>query len=453
MDVADENKSAGVSALFKRTDNEELNTILHEIQDKIILPAYLPPKQRKIIFSEKKKAYLEQNPIEIEVEGFEHRFKHINRKSDIPPTNEITDKAMRAMKTREDWDNLGTLLAGLKNANQMTDPARMGKILRYVTAAGQTGAAIGCLKQFRETGLVVASKEVLLRLYTSICKDVNEAEGNLEVLQKIQRWSDIVQDVIRRPEHEEKIRKLHVGVDNYAEKQMQSASEDLKVDLRKIFGATSNADLANSVFARTMALHPRIAVVKAKQAAGVDAETDIVKLNDEIEAVTSLWYDYQKRDTTEFDMARVTETYQVCPSTNPHGNLWKWFKNRTLSDTWYLVVLGRTHVALKEAEEMAPSQAQRLSEVRKSIIPHACLILQVIGKKTKGYHHKLAVFKDTTGVDLEPTLASMPPLENHRTQLGIDPALLGKSAEAELEEGAAAEEELEAAESGSEAKA
>lgn len=423
------------------TENEELNTILHEIQDKIILPSYLPEKQRRIVFDPKKKQFLETNPIDIEVEGYEHRFKHINRHRDIPTTKEITDRALQAMQTREDYDNVGTLLAGLNHANQGVKSNRMAKIFRVLVNSGQVGAVIGCLKQFRQTGLVVANKEALLRLYGGLADEVDKADGNVEELQKIVRWSEIVHDVIQRPEHDAIVTPIHQDIARYVDSKLEGADEGLRQEIGPIYSAHGLKDLANSVFGRSLALYPRLALVKAKQAAGEDVEADMVQVNDEIETVTNLWHQRQPKDAETFDMGRVVETKQVCPSVNPRGNLWKWQKNTSLSDNAYLRVLARTYKALKEAELMSPTQAQGLTAVANQIPSHAAKLLQIIEKKVQAPPEtKASWFKELSGIDLTAILATLPPLENHRTEMGADPALLRTPAKAELEEGSATEE-------------
>lgn len=107
---------------FPQAKNNELNTILDEIQRKIVLPAQLPLYQQRKIFRGRWKEKLELQPIELEIDDVKYTFKHIDgRAGDVPNTRVILWKAMDQMTNKHDWQILPRLMQALSHARKLKD--------------------------------------------------------------------------------------------------------------------------------------------------------------------------------------------------------------------------------------------------------------------------------------------------------------------------------------------
>ena len=278
-----------VRALFGETENPELKKVFDVIQDKIIFPSYLPAKQRGIVFSPLKRNYLEQNPIVIEVEGVEHKFKTIDRHKDIPKSHKLLREALGAMKTPSDWENLPTLLAGFHKAGTKLNSRSYGErvsrssgITRLACQQGQVQPIIESAKQASETGFYIATKEQLCYIMEAICKKVDEAEGDLEALSSAVKMVDLVLEIVQRPDH-----------------------------VKFVDAKTPRDQLQFSLMARAYALNARARLFKARKDAGESAEADLVHLTDEIKLLSSLWSAHAEQAVSE-----IPEIRAIFPRTN-----------------------------------------------------------------------------------------------------------------------------------------
>lgn len=252
---------ADVRALFRETDNAELNKVLGVIQEKIIFPAYLPDKQKKIVFSPKKQNYLRQNPIVIELEGVEHRFEHINQQKDLPAPNKLLNQVLDAMETPADWDNLPTLLAGYYKGGINTSGAIFsGKVTRKATDKGSVLPIVECAKQNADTGFFIGTREQIAHLLRTVCKRVDTSKDNLERMGSAIKMADQVFGVLQRPDHV------------------------------KQYGAEKSRDMLQfSATGRGLALYSRAQYYKALKDAGESTESALASLIDEIHVLSSVW--------------------------------------------------------------------------------------------------------------------------------------------------------------------
>ncbi|KAJ3500917.1 hypothetical protein NM208_g17044 [Fusarium decemcellulare] len=191
----------GLSAIFHETENAELNKTLNEIQEKIILPAYLPPKQRQLVFNAKMRNFIQQNPVIIELDGLEHKFTTINPFKDIPNSKKIFSSALTQMKTREDWENLGTLLAGYKKAGIRLYPEYYARVIRMAGKNNQIYSIIECAKKVQRTGLALNRKDYVALLLSGINNKIIQSGGEKAESLQAGKWAELVLDLIQRPEH------------------------------------------------------------------------------------------------------------------------------------------------------------------------------------------------------------------------------------------------------------
>lgn len=336
-------------ATFAETENGELDVILKKIQETIILPAYLPQKQRRIVFDPQMRSYLEQNPIVIEVEGMEHKFSSLNRFSDIEDSKTILKNALEKMQTADDWNNLATLLAGYKKAGIKLQPVQMGKIVRLAGETGNIYSIIECAEQAYETGLSLSKAETTVRLLLFVNDKSINNKGDAAQANQALRWTTKVMDLLQRSES-----KLATG--------------------------NTRDRLHFSKAVRGLVLFARASAVKANEAAGEAVEQQMTLLRDEVELVGSLWKDSLGQDITQvpdfsslnpkFDGARNNKTLQ---------------QNPTLSGSGYIQVLAQNIKAMSLTREIVGDEAKQLQDVEAQLKSHAEQFLDNAGEAKESW--------------------------------------------------------------------
>ncbi|QUC18618.1 uncharacterized protein UV8b_02859 [Ustilaginoidea virens] len=325
--------SRSVRAVFSETENDELRNVLKMIQEKIILPAYLPEKQRRIVFDPKKRSYLEQNPIIIEVDGLEHKFSSIDRFKDVENSKKALSRALEHMHTPEDWTNLGPLLAGYRRAGIRLKAKHLGKIVRVAGTRGQIFAVIECAKQSDKTGFTLKNPEVVARVFAfindKISKAARETPDGPETKQAL-TWTEMVLDLLQRPEH---------TVDD----------------------AQTRQRLHFSPLVRGMTLFARASAARL----GAASERDLNLLRDEVALLVSLWGDAANKDLLE-----VAEIAKLTPAAERDAAQKSNYIPRALNVSSYVQVLAQNIKGIEIAQEILGDEAQGLSAISTALTSH-----------------------------------------------------------------------------------
>ncbi|QLI65463.1 uncharacterized protein G6M90_00g014920 [Metarhizium brunneum] len=319
-----------VRAIFSETDNTELNNTLNSIQEKIILPAHLPEKQRKMVFDPKKRSHLEQNPIIIEVDGLEHKFSSIDRFKGIENSKKALSKALDNMHSAEDWANLATLLAGYKKAGIKLKANHWGKIVRVAGTKGHIFAVIECAKQSDKTGFVFRTPEMVVRVLAFVNDKITESAWDASETKQALKWAEAVLDLLQRPEH-------------------------------AVSSQRTRERLHFSRLVRGMTVFARASAVKVGQA----AERDINLLRDEVALLSSLWEDAVNKDLSEVpEFANLNPLVERNASDN--GN----HIPEALNGSAYIQVLTQNIRGIELAQEVLGGDAESLSPILNSLKSH-----------------------------------------------------------------------------------
>ncbi|KAF7542559.1 hypothetical protein G7Z17_g11470 [Cylindrodendrum hubeiense] len=324
----------GLKAIFTETDNSSLNEVLNNIQEKIILPSYLPEKQRELIFSPKSRTYIQQNPVIIELDGLEHRFSTIDRFKDVPNSKKALISVLELMKTKEDWDNLGTLLAGYQKAGIRLPQHHYMKMIRKAGRNGQIYSIIECAKQAQKTGFELSQKEHVIQLLTFINNKVTHAgPGDAKSVDAL-RWTEIVLDLLQRPPH---------------------VNESL----------TALEQTQSHPLVRGQVLFAQASAVQSLKQQEKPAETELAALSDSAQALTSLW----SRDLKEGEEIRVLS---LISDLRPHQeqNLPKNRGRATLSMSEFVQAVALNIKGMSLAQEIVGDAAKGLAPIEKKLEEH-----------------------------------------------------------------------------------
>ncbi|TQV99506.1 hypothetical protein V2A60_004977 [Cordyceps javanica] len=312
----------GVRATFVETENAELNEVLKTIQEKTIFPAYLPQKQRKIVFNPKMRTFMQSNPIIIEVDGIEHRFSPIDRSKDIPNSKKSFNQAMNLMETPEEWANLGTLLAGYKKAGVKLRSQHWGKIVRRAEETGNIYAVMECAKQVEKTGLKLQTHEMVVRLLAAINDKI--VSGDQAATIQAVKWMEVTLELLHRSE--------------------QVAHRDVSADTK----------VHASRLARGLILFTRASAVSAKQAVGEDAAAELTLLKDEVELLKTLWKGADLQNLNSLPEFAVLDPEAVQ-------------KHKNLNGASFIGTVAQNIKAISLARQLAPTEAQELHTIEAAL--------------------------------------------------------------------------------------
>ncbi|RCI11655.1 hypothetical protein L249_7213 [Ophiocordyceps polyrhachis-furcata BCC 54312] len=321
--------ACAIRAVFSQTDNEELNAILKKIQETIIFPAYLPAKQRKLIFDARARDELEMNPVIIEIEDQKYRFPPLDRSKDVPKVSTAFLDAVYKMQTPRDWENLPTLLAGYLKAQIQLRSSVYGKMCRVAARTGNIQAIIECAKQSKETGFAFRTWELIHRTFVANNARIYENSGDRRKMMQAYSQVVVLLDLLHRPEH-------------------------------TVVESNSRSRPQFSPLVRGMHLYALCSAIKAKQLDGKDAEKDMDHLREELKQFTPLW-----NEAAISDISSIPEVQSSCPSEDTKRSTQIGVNGYT-----YLQLMLQVARGCEMAVELVGDDARYLNRVRDAIIAH-----------------------------------------------------------------------------------
>lgn len=334
----------GLSAVFAETENDELNKLLIDVQEKIILPAYLPEAQRKIVYNPSKSDYMRRNPVVIELDGLEHTFSPINKMDDIPNSKSALANATKLMKTKEEWDNIATFLAGYKKAGIKLKRVHYESLVRRACAAQQEYSIIECAKQVDKTGLALKSETSIILLMSSINQKIYDSTRNDADTNQALKWNKMIWDLIQRPEHQSKDRRPR-------------ELPHFNPAIRGTF------------------LFSQAHEIQAKQAAGESVEGLTKELRDNVEFIISAWAGQELDDLSKSSYLE---------SLNGRSKQGPW-NDAVLAPYYYIKALAQNIKAMELAQEIIGDDAKDLSPIHDAMEKHIQDFVKARSENKKGY--------------------------------------------------------------------
>lgn len=189
---------------FSKSSNPALDNTIEELQRKVILPSYLPVPQRKKIFRARWKLKLEQNPIEIEVDGQKIRFRHLNSAGgEVPSARRLLWQALDGMKTKGDWQKLPKLLEALYfNANARFEHSDWPKLVRKAGLSGNLGPIFEAMRDPVRTGMKLDASEKIQEIMSAIVWEAASAGWTAAATERALRNADKVVQFLQQDVHQ-----------------------------------------------------------------------------------------------------------------------------------------------------------------------------------------------------------------------------------------------------------
>ncbi|KAF4457580.1 hypothetical protein F53441_630 [Fusarium austroafricanum] len=348
-----------LSAVFSETKNAQLNEVLTEIQEKIILPAHLPENARKLVFNPEKSDFIQRNPVTIELDGLEHTFKTIDRFKDVPNSKKAFAESTKLMNTKEEWENLGTLLAGYRKAGIKLEDWHANVVTRRACFAGQHYAVIECAQQVEKTGFRLDRDSTVITLLSFINGKIISPKGEKNETEQALKWTQMVWDLIQRPDH----------LIKHAQPRQQPHMNPI---------------------VRGLILFSQASAIKEQQAAGASVEALTRELQDNVEFITSAW---AKRESDDLNKSPYLNALNVRdPSTAEHHIR----RRQHLSPLYYIDAIVQNIKAMELAQEIIGDDAKGLQSIHDVMEQHLKDYLNM-KNKTENSIYWIEVYKRVTG--------------------------------------------------------
>ncbi|OAT04813.1 hypothetical protein BDBG_01310 [Blastomyces gilchristii SLH14081] len=154
---------------FKPTSSKNLDELLSLFRDRVFIPAFLTPAQRRLIYKEDATTSLEQNPITVTLQGqTEESYRLRPLKFSETPSNNAVRDIVELMKEPEDWYTLVPLLKGLHSSKRKPNFLLWEFIVRKAGEAGMNSVIIDCAEQSRRTGFSLGDYVLTELLFSNL---------------------------------------------------------------------------------------------------------------------------------------------------------------------------------------------------------------------------------------------------------------------------------------------
>lgn len=189
---------------FTEASNPELNDVLATLREKHFIPAYLRKQERKMIFKQEFRQYLQDNPQTVYLGSEEIQLQWMDAKNDIPARRRLVNQAINLMAEGEssEWQNLPNLLRALnEGVKKPATSAQMEKIVRKAFQSGKFGVVLQCLTQAEKTGMTLKDERVLKSVIFGLHEMAEGSEWSEEVTGRGLRDAHQISLLLEREEH------------------------------------------------------------------------------------------------------------------------------------------------------------------------------------------------------------------------------------------------------------
>ncbi|KAI0480471.1 hypothetical protein GGR56DRAFT_274741 [Xylariaceae sp. FL0804] len=182
--------------------SEELANLLRTIRTKIILPTYLPLKERKKLYSPRYKKKLEAEPIMIDIDGEIIKFRYLDPQTELPKTRDSVMEAVLKFETPEDLRNLKPLLEGINRTTDKINPNTWARMVRILCQRGHLYDVIECARSVRRTGFKLDTSERVNLLLLHAQRKAVDTKWGFEETRQALRWAAMVLEMLEDEEHQ-----------------------------------------------------------------------------------------------------------------------------------------------------------------------------------------------------------------------------------------------------------
>jgi hypothetical protein len=193
--------SVDVLPEYYESSSPELDTILTQINSKILFPQHLNHEQRLLVYKKKNIPRLTNEPLYAQIGSVDQQLEPLDIRKDVPNQWEMIKQAVELSKEQDDWENLVKMLEGFHRAGIKIKTSRVLKIIRRANEAGMQHIVLAALQQAATTGVTLRSPAVLEVVMTGIHKKAAEAEWSKAGTKKALSLAEQVVELMEMPAH------------------------------------------------------------------------------------------------------------------------------------------------------------------------------------------------------------------------------------------------------------
>ena len=187
--------------MFTPTSNPELDDLLSTMRNKIFLPSHLSKSQQDLIYLDKHQRMLTIEPVFATIQGEKFQLEHIDRVKDVPSGKGGLMNAMELMREEKDWDNLPSILIGLKDAKRKITTVNWTQITRKAGSAGRPDVILECARRVSDTSFKLAAPELVAEVMWQLQNRAFNSDWAAKETKQALAWAEMVSELLEDKRH------------------------------------------------------------------------------------------------------------------------------------------------------------------------------------------------------------------------------------------------------------
>jgi hypothetical protein len=164
------------------------------------LPTHLSKSHKDLIYKEKHQRTLEIEPVFATIAGEKFHLEHIDRLIDVPGRSALRT-AVDLMKEKKDWDNLPSLLIGLKDAKTVLRSGDLTWITRKAGLAGRPDIILECARRVSDTGFELKGPEVVVEIMWQLQFKAAQNYWDAKDTKQALSWAETITELLEDRRH------------------------------------------------------------------------------------------------------------------------------------------------------------------------------------------------------------------------------------------------------------
>ncbi|KZF20291.1 hypothetical protein L228DRAFT_249962 [Xylona heveae TC161] len=191
----------GAIPSFSPTSSPELDALLAQFRSKVFLPSHLLKRQRDLVYKEKYRSLVSNDPVMVTIGDEKFQLEHIDRTKDEPSSQQGFAQLLDLMKEPGDWKNLPGFLEGMHTAKRKLKKHQMEKMVRRANMIGRQGVIVDCVQRVGTTGLALTSANVVREIMLGTHLEAQESEWDEQATLKALTHAEQIVSALEDPKH------------------------------------------------------------------------------------------------------------------------------------------------------------------------------------------------------------------------------------------------------------
>jgi hypothetical protein len=188
---------------FQPTSNPELDALLTDFRYKHFLPAALEKPQWDLVFRNKNRNFLKENPQSVSIGTEVFELQYLGGYGVMPNRKEQLSRVLDLMRKGEadDWNNLPNLLRGLHAMGKDPPPRVRARMIRQASVSGRFDIVMKCLRAAQTTGLTLKDADTLHATIWGLRSIADQDDWGEDALGQALKYSNDVASLLESEVH------------------------------------------------------------------------------------------------------------------------------------------------------------------------------------------------------------------------------------------------------------